>query len=131
MTFKVGDKFDRVFEVTPEVYAGFLTAFGDRNILHVDDRYAKSKGFTGVVMHGNILNGFISYFVGECLPVKNVILHSQQISYLRPAYLGDALKFEAVVEDASESVQAFTLEFTFRNAAGVKIAKGTIGFGLI
>jgi acyl dehydratase len=38
--------------------------------LHIDDDYARSKGFKQKVMHGNILCGFLSRFVGELLPVK-------------------------------------------------------------
>jgi len=66
-----GDIYTHAFTVTPGVYDGFIQTFGDRNPLHTDGAFAVSKGFKGPVMHGNILNGFLSFFVGECLPLKN------------------------------------------------------------
>eukprot|EP01037_Dinobryon_pediforme_P008328 gene8328-8414_t len=55
--------FKQNFQVTDTVYSGFILTFGDKNPLHTDETFAQEKGFKGRVMHGNILNGFISYFV--------------------------------------------------------------------
>ena len=82
-------------------------------------------------MHGNILNGFISHFIGECLPLKNVIIHSQEISYSKPVYLGDILDLYVEVEDYFESVERLELNFFFQNQDKGKIAKGKIAIGII
>src|SRR5688572_9529354 len=102
--FKVGDKFGFELQVTDEIYNSFLKIFNDKNPLHTDANFAQSKGFHDRVMHGNILNGFISYFIGECLPVKNVIIHSQEIQFKLPVYLNARLRFEASVHDIFDSV---------------------------
>ena len=70
MIFKIGDTFNEEFHVSDEIYAGFIQLFKDKNPLHTDQEIAIKKGFKGMVMHGNILNGFLSYFIGECLPTK-------------------------------------------------------------
>jgi 3-hydroxybutyryl-CoA dehydratase len=119
------------FAVSERVYEGFVQLFDDRNPLHTDDAFAISKGFKGKVMHGNILNGFLSHFVGECLPIDNVIIHSQVIHYSNPVYLGDELVFSAEVEDVFESVNAAEIQFSFRKANKVKVAKGRISIGVI
>lgn len=126
----VGEDYTLKFFVTESVYKGFMDVFGDRNPLHTDAEYARGKGFREQVMQGNILNGFLSYFIGECLPTKDVIIHSQQISYTSPVYLNDDLNFSATVDEVYESVRVVKFRFVFKNAAGKTVAKGNIQIGL-
>ncbi len=128
---KKGNTFTHNFVVTEEVYNKFLELFMDRNPLHTNAAFSKSKGFQDKVMHGNILNGFLSFFIGECLPDKNVILHSQQITYSQPIYMNDRLSLFASIEDIYESVNAVVFKFYFENQNNVKVAKGKIQIGLI
>ena len=125
-----GDVFEHTFAVTPEIYEGFIGLFGDRNPLHTDAAFAAAKGFAGKVMHGNILNGFLSYFIGECLPLKNVVIQTQEIKYAKPVYLGDQLLFRAEVADVFESVRTVELKFVF-SKGGLKAATGKINIGIL
>jgi len=131
MIFSLGNKFKKTFTVTEDVYRGFISVFKDTNPLHTNDQFALSKGFNGRVMHGNILNGFLSYFIGECLPVKNVIIHTQDIQYKNAVYLNDVLAFEATVADIYETVNALVFKFNFKNAELKVVAKGQIQIGLL
>jgi len=126
-----GDKYEIKFHVTPNIYNGFITVFNDKNPLHTDEKFAKEKGFKGAVMHGNILNGFLSYFIGECLPNKNVIIHSQQIDYKLPVYLNDHLILQATIINYSESVNVYEFGFHFINSENKKVAKGKIQIGIL
>ena len=103
----------------------------DYNPLHTDEDFAKKKGFQDRVMYGNILNAFISYFVGEKLPIKNVIIHSQQIAYKNPVYLNEVLDFEAIVSGVFESVDAFEFKYKFIKSDGKIAAKGLLQIGLL
>ena len=127
--FKEGDLFVQKFVISKEVYESFIKLSNDHNPLHLDESFAKSKGFEGKVMHGNILNGFLSYFIGECLPVSNVIIHWQEIRFTNPAYLGDEVDFEARVTGFSESVNAVDFKFVFKT--NKTIAKGKIQIGIL
>ncbi|MES2377558.1 MAG: MaoC/PaaZ C-terminal domain-containing protein [Bacteroidota bacterium] len=129
--FTVNDKYEQSFAITGEVYNGFIQVFKDNNPLHTDETFAQTKGFKGRVMHGNILNSFISYFVGECLPTKNVIIHSQEIQFKLPVYLDDKLFFEAIVTGIYESVNAVEFKFNFKNDEQKVVAKGKIQIGLL
>ena len=131
MIFKLEDTFDKPFIVSSEIYSGFIKLFKDENPLHTDEQFAKTKGFKGRVMHGNILHGFISYFIGECLPVKNVIIHSQEIEFKNAVYLNDELQFKAVITGIYESVNAVEFKYYFKNAASNIVAKGKIQIGLL
>ena len=128
---KVGDQFSHDFEVSREVYEGFIDIFKDRNELHTDREFAQAKGFKSEVMHGNILNGFLSYFIGECLPVRNVIIHAQEIKFSNPVYLGDRLKFHAEISGVFESVGVFEIRFQFRNERGMNVSKGKVQVGVL
>ena len=82
-------------------------------------------------MHGNILNAFLSYFIGECLPTKDVIIHSQDIQFKNPVYLDDKLNFTASVSGVFESVSAVEFKYFFRNSQSKVVAKGKIQIGII
>ena len=125
----VGDTINKKFTVSENIYKGFLELFNDKNSLHYNKDFAISKGFKGRVMHGNILNGFLSYFVGECLPTKEVLIHSQEIQYKNPVYLNDELQFSAIVSGVFDSVNVVEFKFTFKNQESKIVAKGKIQIG--
>ena len=126
-----GDNYSHQFIVTPQIYASFIKLFNDKNPLHTNEVFANSKGFTSVVMHGNILNGFLSYFIGELLPIKNIIIQTQEIKYFHPIYLNDILNFNAEIIDVFESIHSIEFKFYFMNANFKKVAKGKILIGII
>jgi 3-hydroxybutyryl-CoA dehydratase len=131
MIFKVGDTFEEFFVVSNEIYTGFIQIFKDTNPLHTIEDFAIEKGFTGKVIHGNILNGFISYFIGECLPTKNIIIHSQEILFKNAVYLNDELQFKAIITGIYESVSAIEFKYIFQNKSKKIVAKGKIQIGII
>ena len=131
MIIKLNHKFNEKFVVTDKVYNGFIKIFKDENPLHTDGKFALKKGFKGKVMHGNILNGFLSYFIGECLLTKDVIIHSQEIQFKSPVYLDDELDFTAQVIGIYKSVNAIEFKFDFKNKELNKVAKGKFQIGLL
>lgn len=131
MNLKVNDQFYQQFVLSDQTYTGFINLFEDRNPLHTDDQFAIAKGFERKVMHGNILNGYLSYFIGECLPLKDVIIHTQNIQFKNPVYLNDVLYFEALVSDVFESVNAVEFKFIFKKQESTTVAKGKIQIGLL
>jgi 3-hydroxybutyryl-CoA dehydratase len=125
------DVFTCSFNVSLDIYEGFISVFNDRNPLHTNEKFARSKGFKEKVMHGNILNGFLSYFIGECLPVKDVLIQTQEIKYLKPVYVNDQLTLCAEIEDIYESVNTVDFKYYFENQDKVKVARGKIQIGLL
>ena len=131
MIFKIGDKFEEIFIVSDEIYSGFISLFNDKNPLHTNDQFATTNGFKGKVMHGNILNGFISFFIGERLPTKNLIIHLQEIQFKKPVYLNDELLFNSEIISITESVRTIEFKYTFKNVDSKIVAKGNIQIGLL
>ena len=122
------------YKVTQEVYDSFQHCSNDFNPLHTDRAYAIDKGFQGCVMYGNILNAFISHFVGMLLPVKEVMIQSQDIFFHKPLYLNDNILLEATVEQVSEAVNVVIFKLKFRRCIDDKVelvAKGHVQIGLL
>jgi acyl dehydratase len=126
-----GAVFTRNYRVDESVYQGFMATFGDRNPLHTDAAYARVHGFREPVMHGNILGGFVSHFVGEGLPSRQLVLHGQALRFRKPVYLGDELALEATLVHVSAAVGALEFSLRFRNAAGETVATGTVQAGVL
>jgi len=111
--------------LTSEIYLGFLQIFDDRNPMHVDESAARRSGFDGKVMHGGILNGFLSHFVGMHLPGKRSLLLSSEISFLQPCYEGDRLRFEGVIDQKMEAQRVVVLKFSVSRLSRA-VAKGRV-----
>lgn len=131
MRIKKGDKFNEIFLVSKNIYEGFISIFNDKNSLHTDREFAIKKGFRGIVIHGNILNGFLSYFIGERLPIKNVIIHKQEIKYHKPVYINDKLSFYAEVMSVFDEINVIEIKFYFINQDLLKVASGKFQIGVI
>jgi 3-hydroxybutyryl-CoA dehydratase len=119
------------FTITEDVYSSFQNCSGDLNALHTDESFAKSKGFEGRVMYGNILNAFVSCAIGMHLPTKNVMIQTQEIQFKKPVYLGDELYMSLEVEELHESVNAVVLGFKFRNLRNILVSKGHVQIGIL
>lgn len=106
-------------------YQALISEFGDRSPLHVSDEYARAAGFAGRVMHGAILQGFLSHFVGMRFPGRKSLILSVSLNYHRPSYFGDVVDLTARVSRKVEIGQVVVLEVRFTNAAsGALVASG-------
>jgi acyl dehydratase len=117
----------RDYVLAPEVYENFLRAFEDQSPIHVDAAYAREAGFAGPVMHGTILNGFVSHFVGMVFPGSYSLLLSVDMRYAQPSYLGDVLRLTAKVVQKMDVHQVVVLHVTFHNQTqGCLAANGRV-----
>lgn len=122
------------YQVTREVYNSFQQCSSDYNPLHTDPVFASSKGFASVVMYGNILNAFVSHFVGMLLPVREVMIQSQDICYQKPVYLNDEIILESSIDTISEAVNIIQYKLKFiriKDGKRESVAKGHVQIGLL
>ena len=106
---------ERDYVITAAVYENFLRAFDDRSPLHVDAGQARAAGFAGCVMHGGILNGFVSHFVGMVFPGAHSLLLSSELRFQQPSYLGDTLRLQAKLVQKLDVQSVVVLHLTFLN----------------
>ena len=126
-------KIVHTYTVSQEVYDDFQRCSHDFNPLHTDMEFAKRKGFRSCVMYGNILNAFVSHFVGMLLPLKEVMILSQDISYHLPVYMNDEIVLESSIDTVSEAVNAISYKLKFYRMGEKRelVAKGHVQIGLL
>ena len=122
-----------VYKVTPEVYYSFQRCSNDFNPLHTDEVVAIKKGFKGKVMYGNILNAFISHFVGMLLPTRDVIIQAQELNFMRPVYMDDEVELEGSVYEISDTAGMIDYKLRFRRVGKGSpelVARGHVKIGI-
>ena len=123
--FKVGQSWKYEWSISNELYQKFLILSNDFNPMHTDPNYAKSKGYKDKIIHGNLLSCFISFFVGELLPIKNLVIIGQSIKYHNAMYINDIIQLKVVTSKFSDSVNFIQFEFQF-SKNNLCIASGDI-----
>jgi len=111
----VGRKDQREYVISSQVYENFLTAFDDRSPIHFNEAYALECGFSGKVMHGALLNGFLSHFVGMYFPGRLSLLLSVDLRFLQPSCLGDVIRLESIVTQKFDARNVVIMDVTFNN----------------
>lgn len=131
------NRIEHDYTVTSDVYYAFQRCSNDFNPLHTDKAFAIDKGFDQCVMYGNILNAFISHFVGMLLPTRHVMIQAQGINFHRPVFMNDVLTLESKIDQVSEAVSSvvYKLRFVRKNTAGggkpELLAKGYVQVGFL
>ena len=128
--FKVGQSFSYEWTINNKVYQKFLNLSNDFNPMHTNSNYAKSKGYKDKIVHGNILSCFISFFIGELLPIKNLVIIGQNIKYENAMYINDSIKLEVILTKFSESVNFIQFEFLFIKN-DLRVASGQINVKIL
>jgi acyl dehydratase len=111
----VGDHHQFDYVITPETRRNFLLAFADHSPVHVDETFARSQGFEGCVMHGAILNGFISHFVGMHFPGRFSLLLTVDLRFSNVSYLNDSIRVEASVTQKMDARRVVVLDLGLAN----------------
>ncbi len=124
---QIGDVINYEFVIDTQKHREFISVSGDNNPLHTSSSFARKKGFESIVMHGNILNCFVSYLIGELLPTKDVLILSQEIKFAKPLYMDETLIMRAVIKEYFEFLPGYEIKFDFKNkTAGEKKAFGKV-----
>ena len=110
--------------ITEELLNKFGDLAGDYNPLHVNETYAKKRGFKDRVAYGNILGLLVSQLVGMHLWSEEVMLVSQKINFKKPVYPGDVIELTGTIALKSAAVNIIELSLSFSNDAGEIVASG-------
>jgi acyl dehydratase len=98
---------------------------GDHNPIHTDPAFAKSKGFDNPLVFGLLLASQLSRLIGQELPDKHAILTGMTMNFISPAFVDDALRFDAELVTKSDAAHA--LEFECRiTRSGKSLCRGTV-----
>jgi 3-oxoacyl-[acyl-carrier protein] reductase len=121
---RVGDEARWSHEITAEEVDAFSQLSGDVNPMHLDDVVAQKHGFRGRVVHGMLVNSFLSRVLGVELPGPGCLWLSQTTRFVQPAYIGDVITVVVRVAHKSTSLSTLVLETSVVNQRGETILTG-------
>ncbi len=128
--FSEGQKFSFLKTISKQDVDNFAELSGDINPLHVDDKFAQLRGFTGRIAHGALLISYLSELVGVYFPGENCLLQTINIKFLSPAYINDTVEINALVDQVSRSINVIVLNVNIRNIkTNTLLAKGKLQVG--
>lgn len=121
------------FEVTlsADHIRRFADLTGDVSPIHVDEQFAKSRGFPGCVCHGVLLTGFASQLVGVLLPGSGGVLQKIDFEFRNPCFAGDRLAIEGEIVRRIDSLQVVVIKIVISNVeTGAVVANGKAQSGV-
>lgn len=118
-----GSKRSVVFEVTPEQMRAFAELSGDFNPLHVDDAFARQRGYEGCVVYGALLVAKVSQLIGMRLPGRDSVWASLSFDFKRPLYVGREAEVEGTVVNVHQATGMVELGLVVRSEGRV-LGKG-------
>lgn len=116
--------------ITQEMMDAFLQLTGDCSPIHVDEEYAKGRGYPGRVVYGMLGASFFSTLAGVYLPGEHCLLHGVECKFARPVFVGDTLTVSGTVTHVSEAVSEAEIKAVITNQDGKKVTRGIIRAGL-
>ena len=128
-TLREGDK-----ELVPVRFSeadldSFAALSGDRNPIHLDEAYARARGFEGRVVYGALIAASISRLLGEKIPGAGCVWHSLTLEFKAPLYAGQDAELAGVVSYWSDEHRIVKLDFELRRGA-VVLARGKAQAGV-
>ena len=129
--FSIGDRFSFQEVIKKKMVVDFAALSGDYSSLHMDDKFAKGRGFIGRVVHGVLLTSLLSRLVGMHFPGENAVIQSMNIRFLVPTYIGDIVRVSAEVDQISTATKTIVLKGLIENTSTEEIlvrSKLQVGF---
>jgi acyl dehydratase len=95
--------------VTREDVERYADASGDRNPLHLDDGFARSVGFPGVIAHGMFTMGHLAHCLTDWLGDPSA-LSRMDVQLRAPVFLGDVIVADGRVKALDPKTRTVVLD---------------------
>lgn len=122
--FTVGESARRERIVSMEDIRTFAAITGDSNPVHLDEAYAATTRFGGVIAHGLIAVSHLGAVLGTELPGVGAVYLGHRLQFLAPVRPGDRISAVVTVktwDPVKRRIQVATEVF---NQEGVKVVDG-------
>lgn len=103
----------------------FAVMSGDINPAHVDEEYARTDRFHGIVAHGMWGASLISALLGTRLPGPGTIYLEQTLRFRHPIAIGDTIAVGVVVASKDPARNRVVLDCRCVNQRGDTVIDGT------
>ena len=102
MKISIGDQYSKSFTVTEKMIFGFAQYTGDKNPVHIDEKFAQTTIFEKRIAHGFLVGSFVSSVLGNNFPGRGTIYLSQTMKFLKPVFIGDIVSVNIEVTDITD-----------------------------
>lgn len=112
--------------ITKELEDSFRKMTGDVNPLHEDDQFAKEIGngkFKSHVTFGMLTASFYSALAGVYLPGKYSLIHSLDIKFQKPVYMGDELTIVGEIMEKQDELNLIRVKVAINNQKAQKVSQ--------
>lgn len=116
--------------VTAEMMDSFCALTGDTSPIHIDEGYARERGYPGRVVYGMLGASFFSTLAGVYLPGEHCLLHGVECKFAKPVFIGDTLTVRGTVVRVSEIGNEAEIKAVITNQNGQRVTRGIIKAGL-
>jgi acyl dehydratase len=123
---QIGDAAACELVITAADVDQFARLSQDTNPLHVDAGAAHAFGFPAPVAHGMLALSSISRLIGTELPGPGALWMSQEVRFIAPVLVGDALRARVEVQQVSRGSRVVVLRTEVVNRdSGRPVLSGT------
>lgn len=77
--------------ITDADIKSFACLSGDRNPVHMDEKYAELSRYKKRIAHGMLATSFFSALFGTKLPGEGCVYVAQNTKFRKPIYIGDTI----------------------------------------
>ena len=120
---KIGDVVSFKTIISKDKVMDFISLSGDKNLLHRDKKFAKSKGFLKPIAHGMLLTAFFSTLVDKFFKNHNLYL-SQSVNFKKPVFIGETVTVKGKIKNKVESVYLLEIETVIINKNNEEVVNG-------
>ncbi len=126
--WKIGDSLPSLIKrITIEKIKQYEEILGIGNPIHVDEEYARSTPFGGIIAHGLMSVAYISESLMAVFPWEWVHHGEMDIQFLHPLRPGDTARTRIQVKErkTKEKEVSLILDILVKNQRGEKVLRGT------
>ena len=124
MEVSIGQKAYREITVTAEMVGAYAQITGDYNPLHFDPEFASRTRFKRLMAQGGITTGLLHALVAMDMPGPGTVFVNQNGRFLRPVYIGDTIRAEAIVKSVHQTRPMSDIDFVVKNQHGEEVLQG-------
>ncbi len=103
-----------------DTYARFS---GDCSSIHLENEYAKSRGFKTRLSHGLLVSAYVSALLGMKLPGKHGLLQSINCQFRAPCYAPNELKIVGIITKRFEAIKVVSIEISVTDNEGTEVLR--------
>lgn len=127
----IGMKESFFVSITDSMMHKFLDITSDENPLHLNEDFARQRGFNNKVVYGMLTASMISTLGGCYLPGRNCLIQGIEIKFVKPVYVGDVLEVIGEVSKVDYDLRYLEIKVTIKNQSDQKVLRGLLRTGVI